>query len=134
MPKKGQSVKFDAIKREAYLELLREGGRRGASAVAVGITRQMVAVYAKENPEFADEVSKAEMEANELVEDALFQAARSGNTTAMQVWLYNRNPDRWADRRKHEFTGKDGAPLGPLVIIRGAKKEGADERDADADS
>ena len=103
MPKKGQPVKFGTDKKEAFLELLRQGGRRGASAVAIGISRETVRLYMKENEEFAVAVSQAEMDANELVEDALFMAATAGNTTAMQVWLYNRDPDRWADRRRHEL-------------------------------
>ena len=53
------------------------------------------------------------MEANDLVEDALYQAAISGNVRAIEIWLYNRSPEKWADRRqsKVEMTGKEGEPL-----------------------
>ncbi len=115
MPNKGQVVKFDDIKKEAYLQLLREGGRRAASAVAVGVHRSTVVNHMKddngEETDFAREVSEAETEANELVVDALFQAAISGNTTAIQVWLYNRARDQWMDRRRQEVTGKGGGPI-----------------------
>lgn len=93
------TTKFDAVKREAYLAALRTGARRGAAAESVGISRQSVNNYRKAHPEFVREESEAEGEANELVEDALFEAAVSGNTTAIQVWLYNRAPERWQDRR-----------------------------------
>jgi len=104
-------AKFDTEKKEAYLELLRQGGRRCASAIAVGVHRHTPANHMKTNRQFARDVSLAEMDANQLVEDALFKAALNGNTTAMQVWLYNRDPERWADRRKHEVEHKGDVHL-----------------------
>lgn len=119
MPKKGKPYKLDAIKRETYLNLLREGGRRGTSAKAIGVCRSTLADLMKADVKFAKAVSKAEMEANEIIEDAMFEAARAGNTTAMQVWLYNRCPDRWADRRQLEHTGKPGEPVKIEVSYEG---------------
>jgi len=81
------------------LELLREGSRRGTAAHAVGVTRQTVSEHKKRDPEFAALADDAEMDANEEVEDALYMAATSGNVVAAQVWLYNRWPDRWKDKR-----------------------------------
>lgn len=103
-----KSYKFTDNKKKEYLELLRHGGRRYASAKAVGVTPQTVNAHVKDNPEFAKAVDEAEMEANEQVEDALFMTATSGNVTAMQVWLYNRAPERWADKRQseHKISGK----------------------------
>jgi len=91
--------KFTLKKRTEYLELLRGGQRRGPAAHAVGVTRQTVSEYKKRDLEFADLADDAEMDANEEVEDALFMAATSGNVTAIQVWLYNRWPERWRDAR-----------------------------------
>ena len=117
--RKTHADKFDATKKEGYLDALRQGARRGAAAEAVGVTRQTVHNHLKAHPEFAEEVSRAEMEANDLVVDALFQAAISGNVVAIQVWLYNRVPEEWADKRNlrlnAELVGKDG---GPIVIER----------------
>jgi hypothetical protein len=107
--------KFTAKKRDEYLELLRAGQRRGAAAHAVGVTRQTVSQYKKRDLEFAALCDDAEMDANEEVEDALFQAALSGNVTAVQVWLYNRWPDRWADRRNVRVTGEGGGPVAHKV-------------------
>jgi hypothetical protein len=104
--------KFGKRRQKAYLEALRGGARRGAAAVSVGITRQTVWMERTRNPEFAKAEEDAEMEANELVENALFQAAQSGNVTAAQVWLYNRMPERWQDKRNIQHTGKDGGPIG----------------------
>ncbi len=63
------------------------------------------------DPAFAAAVEQAEMEANELVEDALFQAAQSGNVVACQVWLYNRMPARWQDKRNLSVTTPPGQPI-----------------------
>lgn len=92
--------KFDEIKREAYLQHLRDGMRRGKASEAVGVTRALVCDYKLQYPEFAIEESKAEMEANEHIVNALFDAATvDRNVTAIQVWLYNREPENWRDRR-----------------------------------
>ena len=60
---------------------------------------------------FRDAVDQAEMDANECVEDALFAAAVGGNVTAQQVWLYNRAPERWKDRRNIRVGGEPDNPI-----------------------
>jgi len=92
--------KFGVRKREAYLQLLREGSRRHAAARSIGVAPSTVSRFAREHADFALAIEEAEMEANQIVEDALFQAAASGNVIACQVWLYNRDPDRWMDMRR----------------------------------
>src|SRR5712692_6464675 len=94
--------KFGILKRAKYLQLLRKGGRREASARACGVSPDLIYLLKKEDAEFAEEAEKAEMEANSLVENALFKAAIHGNVVACQVWLYNRAPDRWTDRRQFD--------------------------------
>lgn len=91
--------KFDAEKREKYLQSLREGNSRSTAAVQAGVSRDLVWKYRKATEGWAEEEEAAEEEAHDLVEDALHQAAVSGNVTACQVWLYNRRPGRWKDRR-----------------------------------
>ena len=105
--------KFDRAKKDEYLGLLREGIRRGQAAQQVGVNPCTVQRHMQRYPSFAEEVSQAEMLANEEVENALYTAAVSGNVTACQVWLYNRLPDAWADRRniKAEISGVDGGPI-----------------------
>lgn len=99
MPNSGSPYKFDELKRKKYLELLSEGMRRGVAAKAVGMTRQAVWEYCQREPAFKKLISEAEMTADEEVEDALRMAAISGNVPAAFGWLYNRQPDRWQDRR-----------------------------------
>jgi hypothetical protein len=96
-----KSYKFDAHKRAAFLDKLRAGLRRGAAAEAVGVHRSTVCDAMRDDPGFAAAVSEAELDACEPVEDALFKAATlDRNVTAIQVYLYNRRPDRWKDMRQ----------------------------------
>jgi len=120
MPKLGNAYKFTETKKAEFLSVLRDGSRRIAACQAIGIHHQTFVAHYKKSSEFAKQVDLAEMEANERVEDALYQAALSGNVTAIQVWLYNRMPDTWADKRqvsgKLEMAGKDGQPFTFKVV------------------
>ena len=82
------------------------------AAEAIGISRYTVWSAIKADPEFAEAVELAELAACEPVEDALREAATSGNVPAIQTWLYNRGRGRWRPAtEKHELTGKDGGPI-----------------------
>ena len=89
--------KFDAIKRETFLELLRNGATRTTAAAAVGMTRQGVWSHTQKDPGFEKLVSRAEMVADADVEHALFKKARSGNVPAMIFWLKNRQGASWSN-------------------------------------
>ena len=91
--------KFDKQRQEAYLALLREGVGRCAAARKVGVHRSTVNNKMNKDPKFLAAVNEAEMEACEVIEMALFAAAKKGNVTAQQVILYNRMPEKWKDRR-----------------------------------
>ena len=79
-------IKFDGLKEEAYLDLLRNGRGRCKAAREVGITIKTIERHMVRNPNFKALVSLAEMEANQKIENALFEAAMTGNVTAIQVW------------------------------------------------
>ena len=104
-------AKFGPEKRTEYLAALEEGQWRATAAKGVGVSRELVRLYRAEHPEFRVEEQEAERLSNEQVVNALFQAAISGNTTACQVWLYNRMPETWADRRNVQHTGAEGGPI-----------------------
>ncbi len=65
----------------------------------------------KKGKGFAEAVSEAESDAIGKVENALFEAAISGNVTAIQVYLYNRAPKRWTDKRNIRLAGEGGGPI-----------------------
>jgi hypothetical protein len=95
--------KFDAARREIFLDLLRKGVRRTQACKKTGISRPTFNKCMNNNKKFAAEVAQAETDANELVEQAMFSSALKGNVTAQQVWLYNRDPDRWSDKRNSQL-------------------------------
>ena len=94
-----RAKKFDDAKKDRYIELITDGVTRTNAAGAVGISRDTLARHRRENAEFALRESEAEMTPKAEVEKSLYQAAISGNVTAQQVYLYNRDASQWADRR-----------------------------------
>lgn len=103
--------KFDDIKKAKYLENISNGHTRGYAATLVGVHRSTISDHMKANKEFAEQVSEAETDAIAKIENALFEAANSGNVTAIQVYLYNRNPKRWSDKRNIQLSGEGGGPI-----------------------
>ena len=102
--KRSPAPNFDDVKKAEFLRLLREKRcSRMAAADGVGTSRITVWRHMDADPDFRRRVSEAEMDVEREkileVEDALFQAAINGHVTAQQVFLYNRAPERWKDKR-----------------------------------
>jgi len=132
-PYKIKAYKFTTKKKKEFLRLIREDGMRRSAALAeVGITRQTLSAHIKDDPALADALDEAEMDQaskkNEIVEDALFDAAESGNVTAIQVYLYNRVPERWSDKRNVQLTGSNGGPIQSDIRYAGVPVEELDRR------
>lgn len=53
----------------------------------------------------------------ERVEIVAVKRAAPPDTTAGIFWLKNRHPSHWRDKQDHEHTGKDGAPLVPVINV-----------------
>lgn len=104
-------LKFGEIERAAYLELRSNGVGKMMAAKGVGVDYSTVAQYRAANPEWDEFDRKAAGEANEQVSNAMFQTALKGNVTAQQVWLYNRDPDNWKDRRTPKDSGDESFDL-----------------------
>jgi len=108
--------KLTTKKKKEFLRLVREDGMKRTNAILeVGISRATLADHLNREPDFRDALDQAEMDQEknhiEKVEDALFDAAESGNVTAIQVFLYNRHPEKWADKRNIQLTGKNDGPI-----------------------
>jgi hypothetical protein len=93
------AAKFTAKPQQKFLDQLRQGVRRGAAAEYLGFARRVIDTYIADNPDFAEAVEDAEKDADELIEEAMFQAASNGNVAAAKLWLERRSPDRWAPAR-----------------------------------
>lgn len=70
-----------------------------AAAEAADLHYSTVWTHRNDDPDFAEEEQLAMARADDTVVSALFQAAKDGNVTAIQVWLYNRRPEEWRDKR-----------------------------------
>lgn len=98
-------TKFDKEKRKEILEHLRNGMSKSAACSVAGISPSKFYGYLKTHSRYAEEVEAAVQYAIGKAEAALFQAALKGNTTALQVFLYNKSPEEWKDRRAVTFAG-----------------------------
>jgi hypothetical protein len=79
--------KFTLALQQEYLAHMRAGMRRGAAAELLGFSRMTVMDFIEEHPDFEKAVLDAEGQATEHVEEALYQAAVSGNIAAARAWL-----------------------------------------------
>ena len=71
---------------------------------------------------FATELISGKAKANGQVGKTLFQKVMAGDTTAAIWW--SKTQMRWAETKKHELTGADGAPLEFAKIERVIVKNG----------
>lgn len=85
MPAKKKT--FTKPLQEQYLDHLKNGMRRGAAAEVLGLPRKLVLDHIALHDDFEAKVIDAEAEATEHVEEALYQAAISGNVAAAKIWL-----------------------------------------------
>lgn len=67
-------------------------------AAKIGISISAFYVWLKKEPKLKDAIITGRQQSVDLVENALFQAAINGNTTAMIFFLKNKAPDRYRDR------------------------------------
>jgi ethanolamine utilization cobalamin adenosyltransferase len=120
---------FTKAKQEEYLLEIRQGTRRGAAAEILGFKRMDVLKYIDETPKFRAQVEDAEKEATELVEEALFQAAVSGNVSAAKTWLeyQGRFPTKMPQLPAQR-------PIGPAPAPGGTPADGEDDPWAELDN
>lgn len=107
-------------------ELVAEGVRPLNAALEVGwspsrLTREM------KDPEFADLIEAAEMQATGQVEHALFIRARNGNVPAAMFWLLNRDPDRWRDIKRIEIKQDTTVTINAVATAVEAARRALDE-------
>lgn len=117
---------FDDMQaKETFLELVASG----VPPVNAGIEVNWSPLHTKmvmRDPEFADVVMGALQRANASIEEALYNKARAGNVSAIQMWLFNREPDRWRDVKRIEVrsdtrvtvTSVESVKVGVLALLR----------------
>jgi hypothetical protein len=73
-------------------------------ADCIGIARSTFYRRMEEREDIQDALKRGRSKGLAVVENALFQAAKNGNVTAMIFYLKNRAPDRWRDRREYHVS------------------------------
>lgn len=113
------------VAKETFVERVANGVAPINAGIEVGWTLAEIRRLMKD-PEFADIIQAAQLRANGTIEEALFNRARAGNVSAMQMWLFNREPDRWRDVRRIEvrsdhrvsITAVESVKAGVLELLR----------------
>ncbi len=104
-------AKFTAERQARYLEALEEGKTFAECAEKVGVSHVLVWQYRKQNPEFAERFDESREKGIESgvceAENSLLNQAKAGNVRAIEVYLYNKAPHKWRDRRNVEIKGLD---------------------------
>ena len=65
----------------------------------MGITSKTLYEWKNKYGDICESLKKGKEIVDFEVENALFQSAMSGNTTAQIFWLKNRRPDKWREKR-----------------------------------
>ena len=92
--------------------LLLEGwARDGLTDIQIahnaGITTTTLYEWKKDHPAIAEALKRGKEVVDYEVENALLEAAKSGNVTAQIFWLKNRKPDKWRDKPANDDGSAD---------------------------
>lgn len=109
-----------------------------------GVSEQTLNAWKGAHPEFLESMARGKTDADANVASRLFERAMGyshdavkifmpaganmpvyapytehfpPDTAAASLWLRNRQPKKWRDKVDHEITGKDGAPLVPVLNV-----------------
>lgn len=97
---------YDPSRLLTYKGWARDGLTDTEIAKRIGITKGTLYVWKKKYPEFAEALREGKEDVDFRVENALFDKAIAGDTTAMIFWLKNRQPTKYRDKHEIENTGK----------------------------
>lgn len=102
---------------EQFLELVAHGVHPVNAGIQVGWTPAKTKAMMRD-AEFADLVSGATDRANATIEEALYVKAASGNVSAIQMWLFNREPERWRDVKRIEVRSDHRVQIGLVESVK----------------
>src|SRR3954470_11349202 len=103
--------------REQFIEQIACGVAPVNAGIAVGWSPAHVRKLMKDE-EFLDIIRGAQERANGTVEESLFNRAVAGNVAAMQMWLFNREPDRWRDIKRIEVRSEHRVTVAAVESVK----------------
>lgn len=104
---------------ERFVQAIANGAKPINAAIEVGWTPAQLNRRMKNDPDFVDLVRFAEEQASGIIEQVMFDKARSGSFPAMQFWLLNRDPERWRDVKRIEVHQETNIQVG---VVRSVKQ------------
>ena len=117
--------------KKRFLAMVQSGIPRLHAAIDIGWSPSKLA-HLLASKDFNEMVAYAEAYVDDDIEMVLVHKAKDGNMEAIKMWLTNRRPDRWADKREVKHTGEvqvaqviiDGTREGLRALIEGGDREG----------
>ncbi len=107
-------VLLDADTWSMYLGELRTGAGRFRAAKKVGLGARQITAWLKNRPALLEEAKDAALEAAEVVEDKLYEAAVAGEPWAVVRWLKERG-EGWSEPAAGTGGGLNVGTLNLLV-------------------
>lgn len=98
--------KFTERKKQLFINLIANGNTIVNICDAMDIDTSTYRKARAADPEFAKEVDEAKQIRLDLVEDALFMSAISGNVLAQKFYLVNRSGGKWKELSHYNMEGK----------------------------
>ena len=93
-------------KKKLFINLVANGNTIVNICDAMDIDTSTYRKARAKDPEFAEEVDDAKKIRLDLVEDALFVSAMSGNVLAQKFYLVNRGGGKWKELSHYNMEGK----------------------------
>jgi hypothetical protein len=113
--KQGSKGKYKYWLTDEGLTLLRGWARDGLTDEQIAdkccIVSSTLYEWKKKYPDFSEALKKGKEVVDTEVENALYQKALAGDTTAMIFWLKNRRPDKWRDKQEISVGNTDDKPF-----------------------
>lgn len=87
------------FQKEEFIGKIRDGIMPFHAAIEVGWTPAQMRRLIKDDLDFAELLNAAEEQRDEVVEESLYQMATNKHFGAIQLWLFNKHPDKWSDKK-----------------------------------
>jgi transposase-like protein len=142
MPERGRPSEYTSETAEQAYKLCLLGATDKEMADFFGVSETTINNWKQQHPDFLESITRGKTMADANVAEKLYQRALGyehddvhvsnyqgvvtltpirkyypPDTPAGSLWRRNRQSAKWRDKQDHEHTGKDGAPLIPVINV-----------------